>query len=261
MEQQGQNGRREMYILSLDNNRIFWILSIALLVLVFLFLLGYWIGQDNSGGDTQSSTRQQSRSVDDRLGSLRRMLDSRRMASVPAGGNLSGSPAGDLQKKAGTGTDAPDTVKKSSGDPGFKTDNMSPRERRELAMLKKDGGVPAVKKRTPKREIKKNKTRRRVVRKRSQPVARKRTRKRSVYSSRGKYAIQVASLGTSSGASRLRSRLSSRSFRAYISRATVNGKRYYRIKVGRFKSYSRARQVLASLKRTRYGRRSYIVTN
>lgn len=256
-QQQGQNGRREMYILSLDNNRIFWILSIALLVLVFLFLLGYWIGQDNSGGTPQQSTRQRRSSVDDRLGSLRRMLDSRRPAQTGMGGTLAGNTTGGMQQGSGDKIDTPSGVKKPATDPGFKTDTMSPRERRELAMLKKDAPKPIVKNNVSKRTVKQAPVRRSVVRK----TVRRRSPKRSVYSSRGKYAIQVASLGTSGGASRLRSRLASRSFRAFVSRATVNGKRYYRIKVGRFSSYSRARQVLASLKRTSYGRRSYIVTN
>ena len=38
--------KKDLYILSLDGGRMFWVVSISLLLLVFLFLLGYWIGHD-----------------------------------------------------------------------------------------------------------------------------------------------------------------------------------------------------------------------
>jgi len=245
-----------MYILSLDNNRIFWILSIALLVLVFLFLLGYWIGQDHSDTGLQSSIRHSNRSVDEHLGSLKRMLDGRR-AAVPSASLAGGRSAAMPQSRAGK-TAALQDGKKLVGALGLKADSLSPEEKRELTMLQKDAVRPLVKKTVV--PIKRVAARRRSARKIARQTRRVR-RGDSVYSPSGKYAIQVASLGSSGGASRLRGRLSSRSFRAYISRATVNGKRYYRIKVGRFSSYSKARQVLASLQRTSYGRGSYIVTN
>ena len=260
MEQQGQNGRKEMYILSLDNNRIFWILSIALLVLVFLFLLGYWIGQDNTGDSTQANNSQPiDRSVDARLGQV---FANRKLS-------ISQSTAGGNTVSKTSGIPATSTTDHSIGktDPVIKPDTLSPQHKKEWASLNKGKRTIPVKvdskpNITKKRRIKPV-VRKSVKRSVRRTVNRSTVRRRSssLYTSSGKYAIQVASLGTSGSASRLKSRLASRSFRAYISRATVNGKLYYRIKVGRFSTYTKARQVLASLKRTREGSRSYIVTN
>ena len=71
----------------------------------------------------------------------------------------------------------------------------------------------------------------------------------------------MASLANAGSANRLKSQLAGRRYRAFVSRAVINGKSFYRIKVGRFSTYASARRVLASLKQTSYGRGSYIITN
>ena len=144
MEQQGQNGRREMYILSLDNNRIFWILSIALLVLVFLFLLGYWIGHDNTapaGNDYRPASGVRN---GDQLTSLKKMLDDRNLSgTTPPPGN--GGVDGTQNRSGGDGTLAGGGDTKTdpaSGTPPLKTDGLTKQEKKELDALKQSAAPP-----------------------------------------------------------------------------------------------------------------------
>lgn len=249
MDEKGQNGRREMYVLSLDNNRIFWILSIALLVLVFLFLLGYWIGHDNSAPDPAGDRLASGRDNDDKLNSLKKMLDDRTLSQSPpvGGGGLaplqrSGDDLQDGKKEPAPGTDAKD--------PLLKRDGLSGQEKREFDSLKKkqddtlDPGQP--------REPVQKKTTAPQLR------VRKRTAKRTPaagmrYAADGRYSIQVASLATSGSAGTLRNNLEHRGFQARVNRVVVGGKQYYRVQVGQFRSHADARQALARLRSGGHG--------
>jgi len=45
--------KKDMYIISLDLTRVFWIIAISLFFLTFFFLFGYWLGSDSNYLDTQ----------------------------------------------------------------------------------------------------------------------------------------------------------------------------------------------------------------
>ena len=53
---------RNMYVLNLDGSRIFWILSIVLLLMTFVLLLGYWIGSDATVTAAEANGNQITRS-------------------------------------------------------------------------------------------------------------------------------------------------------------------------------------------------------
>jgi len=51
--QQQAQPKKDMYIISLDLTRVFWIIAISLFFLTFFFLFGYWLGSDSNYLDTQ----------------------------------------------------------------------------------------------------------------------------------------------------------------------------------------------------------------
>ena len=61
------------------------------------------------------------------------------------------------------------------------------------------------------------------------------------------YAVQVASLDTEEGAVEMVERLSGKGFRAYFTRASVNGRVYYRVRVGPFTGAVDAKRSLQEL--------------
>ena len=87
------------------------------------------------------------------------------------------------------------------------------------------------------------------------------TRRSSIYSAGGHYAIQVASVQGMKSAGSLKSRLQKRNYRTRIRTASVNGKRYYRVKVGNFQNYNSAKIILAKLRNSNDGKNSFIVKN
>lgn len=65
------------------------------------------------------------------------------------------------------------------------------------------------------------------------------------------WVIQVASVATREGAGELESKLRAGGFSAFVEKAEVNGKIYYRVRVGPEVDRARAEQTAASL-RTRF---------
>lgn len=256
MEQQTPRQHKEMYVLSLDNTRIIWVLSITLLVVVFLFLLGYWIGRDTTGSPgvpagSYAATGQNNGVADNsgtRLGQLQKKL------------TMMSSNSSTINYAAMTTPRHVDDLKTKLRN-GLKT----PREQKEFESLqgkkpkyteKQTAKVTTRAVKAPASVDKSSATRKKTV------VQKKTVRRASrIYSTSGKYSIQVASLTRSGSAAQLKKKLKQKQFRSYVAPAKVNGKQYYRIKVGRFRDIATARKVLVKLKAIPYGKGSYIVTN
>lgn len=257
MEQQVPKQHKEMYVLSLDNARIIWVLSITLLVVVFLFLLGYWIGRDTTGNPGIPADNYLSRAKDSNLpGAGRQDLDG-------------------LQKKMAMMANPSSQTNYASMTTAVRADDLktrlqgqlkTPLEQKEFESLR--GKKPVYTERQTKHvttgkgaapQARRTPVVKTAARSKNTGSASKGTSK--VYVPTGKYAIQVASLSQSGSAHQLRNRLSRQHFRSFVSSALVNGKKYYRIKVGRFRNYQSAQQILAKLKATSFGKNSFIVTN
>lgn len=266
MQVQGDSPKKQMYILSLDNGRIAWILAIALLVLVFLFLLGYWIGHDTTDNSWDARLGKGDKRTNRELALLKKELDGDPLARDPDRIRMLDDSDGNPKKKELFQRGGDKETARSSGKQESR-ENMrnklkSPREVKEFESLQ--GKKARATRKTVRKVARKRPSRaQRKVRKTSPSRRRvsKPAPKRQVATSSGKYAIQVASLRTRSTAERVQRRLSSRSYNAYVVPATVDGKTYYRIKVGKFRNMDRARSALDKLRGSQLGKNSYIVTD
>jgi len=260
--EQKQSTKRAMYILSLDNNRIFWIGSISVLIFVFLFLLGYWIGNDKVGSNETKTFLSKVETSSNSLDSLKvamNKFNSNKQANI----TTANDPDSEFKTKVKRDKDTVSSI--------ITGKQVTTQKNDEYAMLKKDKPVSinrvvspvivqkiVVKKRTiaPKPKV--------VVARKSltqRTVVKSRTTTNSVYSSAGRYAIQVASVQGMKSADNLKTRLQKRNFRARIRIANVKGKKYYRVKVGNFQKYTTAQIILAKLRNINDGKDSFIVKN
>ncbi len=259
MEEQTQT-KKEMYILSLDNSRIAWILSIVVMVMVFLFLLGYWVGRDT---EEKIVTKPGSKTTNSTLQSLKNELSlvntNIQTKTITPNSDIIRKNKPDLKK---------DLIIKDNTAKSFN----SKTEKNEFDSLGGKSGNPNLKMNNYKKDriyVKKTVRKRvkKTVRKRYTRIRRKNKRKRYTsaarlrYSSRGKYSIQIASHTGKKSANYVIRQLKRKRYRAYLSKKKVKGRSYFRIKVGNFKNYASAKIALRKLKTSRLGRESYITVN
>lgn len=69
----------------------------------------------------------------------------------------------------------------------------------------------------------------------------------------GNFTVQVSSLASRGDADRIAQRLSSAGFDAYVAEGTVNGRTWYRVRVGRYATSAEAQEVAAKLRGTEDG--------
>lgn len=269
--QQLQSGARterkkDLYILSLDGGRVFWVVSIALLVLVFLFLLGYWIGHDTVPA-RQGTTLDQplaengvpremvSRGdlVPRDMASLKRDLERIGQAQPATGDDrataLTEPASGDRKDEGSESLRTASRTGRESEKPRIdETALTSKSEKREFETLRTK----------PKKQATQQvrETAAGSAKKSSQQVKGAAPRETGAA---GKYLVQVASFSSRAGAESLVRRLQDKHYQASIVTSTVQGKEYFRVRVGGYESYDAASRVVANLKGSGDGSGSYIV--
>jgi len=234
---------------------VFWVVSIALLVLVFLFLLGYWIGHDTVQAGRIAASDPAGSAAPGDLATLKRDLQ---LAGQ-------GRPVVGLDDRMATPGDATPTDKK---DPLLADDKSGTRVQNEQDTEKPRIDETRLTSKSEKREFevlrtksKKSPGTTKVAGTPTQPKAARTARPAAPRETRveGKYQVQVASFGTRSAAESLASRLKGKDYQAAIVSSTVNGKAFYRVRVGGYDSYDAASRVVANLKSSGDGAGSYIV--
>jgi len=249
--------KKDLYILSLDGGRVFWVVSIALLVLVFLFLLGYWIGHDTvqAGRIAASETGAAGTSAPGDLATLKRDLQLAGQGRSVAG----------LDERVMTPGDSAPTDKK---DPLLQDDKVGTRVQGEQEAEKPRIDETRLTSKSEKREFEVLRTKSKkssgttqtagtTTQHKSQRTARPAAPRETRVD--GKYQVQVASFATRSAAESLVSRLKGKQYQTAIVSSTVNGKDFYRVRVGGYDSYDEASRVVANLKSSGDGAGSYIV--
>ena len=280
--------KKPMYILSLDNSRIIWLISIATLVFVFLFLLGYWIGRDTSDTGVQQVASERTAFQDDLLALQREMQlgsgmqsshdplisSARPDSGVPGSGALSSmersgeSDSRELRPQDFASADEQREFESLLSASGASSASRPAREPSSSATASasqsaapSSSGSTASSAATPSPSPSPAKSTSSQT-----PAAQSQSSAPAVSgtdaaSSTGRFAVQVASLGTRNSADRLADTLKAEGYRAYVSPATVSGKQYFRVKVGNYDSYRTAKQQMERLRGLDAGRESFVVEN
>lgn len=236
--------RKELYILSLDSGRLFWVVVISLLVLAFLFLLGYWIGHDTvtAGmsvfGDARGNT-----------GANALQSELERIGQQNTGDGAQDARRSDNALLAQPGEDEKPLVSNES----FVTKT----EKNEFEALKQPKPIaPAVPKQTAAASPKPSAPK---------PAAKKEASgagtaaKTQTAKTDGKYLVQVASLSSRTSAENLSKTLEKKQYTTTIMETVVNGKDYYRVRVGGFASYDAAANAMRAIQDSGDGKGCYIV--
>jgi hypothetical protein len=241
---------KQLYVLNLDGSRIFWILSIVLLLMTFVLLLGYWIGSDASTSTPVSAAQRtasaairenispSSVAAENRSGV--RITEERTAASqTPDASAGNGVPQSENTSRTSSAAPNPsvteerilDTENAGRRENGSNTPVASTRRRiaRNLGFLRRRRGID--------------------------------TSGSDKYMTRSKpYAIQIATHTSYRTASAVRKSLRKKRFPAYIFlHKTASGKKFYKIRVGTFSSRSLAMKYIEKVKKISLGRRSIIV--
>lgn len=206
---------KEYYQVNLDMGRIFWIVFILGLVIIGIFVLGFYIGGSNKKGEKVAK------------GILRETakVESGKTAEKESSQKSPQISIEDLfsEEKTSAKEEAPPSTERSK--------NVS----EPISELKSS------KKTYPSSVSKKTSvSRKNVYRKKSHPAS-------SITA--GKYYIQVASFSKMENAVKLKKRLEKNLYKVKILEATVNGKKYYRVRVGPFQSKQVAKNTMISMKR------------
>jgi cell division septation protein DedD len=250
--------KKDIYILSLDNGRLFWVVVISLLVLVFLFLLGYWIGHDTVAAMPDQYARNAPGYGDmpqQSGGTLRNELDRISFASGDRG--VSGGNQRDAAADSGllAGLNVNEGEKPRIESEGFTT-KAEKNEFEAIKASKPPAAAPAKKPvvSTPPAAVAAS----------PKPAAKSeeaapRAPQDTGKSTSGKYMVQVASLSSRSSAENLVKTLEGKQYSASIMTTVVNGKEFFRVRVGGYDDYDAAERVVNNLRNSGDGSGSYIV--
>jgi len=259
-----QAGRKkELYILSLDSGRLFWVVVISLLVLAFLFLLGYWIGHDTvSAGaniyardpgfdDARGNTGAHSlRSELDRIGQLDRGIAGNGVNGVNGVNDVKEGGLGGTTLIVQVGED-----EKSPVNGAFTESFATKTEKNEFDTLKQSKTASPVHKQQQQTAAASSPKPSTVVKKSESGTA----ALSPAAKMDGKYLVQVASLSSRTSAENLSKNLAKKQYQPSIMETVVNGKDYFRVRVGGYESYDAAARALRSLQDSGEGSGCYIV--
>ena len=254
--------KKELYILSLDNGRIFWVVAIGLLVLVFLFLLGYWIGHDTvPPGQTEAA-----RTLADDGAGPARDVGTLKKELERLGSQQTASLDGLAEKGRDKGAAGPDDTTAEGAKDGTAArqgDAEKPRidgealtsksEKKEFETLR--GQKTSARRTAAKETARTAATAKRTASQARAAAPRETTRE----TSGGKYLVQVASFGNRASADSLVRSLERKQYHVSLAESKVDGKEYYRVRVGGYETFEGAARALGTLRATSEGRGSYIV--
>jgi len=265
-EQQKPVKEKSVYLLHLDAPRIIIICSVVIGIVIVTFLLGMNLSGDKSTSSIASRENTllppglEDGSFNSQTGESS-LLDSSSNPLILDQDKENMLMPGD--EKDSTGMDQK-AKGKSIADSGEDTEDTEDILNREVI----EHVVPP-KKREPVKQTKTQKKTTRVTRSEKPEKTAKKKKVVEVSNShkkpthkvipRGQYVIQVASFDTTSKASNEVGRLKRLRFDAFIDRARVNGKTFYRVRIGPIPSKTRAISMLQNIQDMQRYRTSYMV--
>ncbi len=220
-----------MYVLNLDAGRVFWLAIILVLLLILAFLSGYLIGKKRALKEISSLEEQGKLAVE-------KVLNSDEDLSEYEFYNLSLN--SQKEKNLPSSPEKYNQEKILEEKPEVYKDTEKNEEKEIFKRL--------TEKTTPSDTCEKYKS----ISKEREVIKNKATLFREFY-------VQVASCRDKSNAYSIRNKLVREEYPVVINKSVVNGKVFYRVKVGPFKSLTLARKVLAMLKAKKEYRNSFIV--
>ncbi len=259
---------RNMYVLNLDGSRIFWILSIVLLLMTFVLLLGYWIGSDATVTAAEANGSQITRSGVITTPTQTAPAQTTRSAERSSQTTITEEPisrnaAGDsrsivdtTQPEPRNSTATPDTAStRNNEQPSAGHSNSAENTEQTAGNSTESESAEA--------ESSTNTTRNNIA----QRVRRLRTRRGidtvgsdKFMTTSKPFSIQIATHFSLRMAMSVKKQLRNKNHSAYIfMHNSSSGKKFYKIRVGAFSSREGAKKYLALLKRNGLGKRSIIV--
>jgi len=228
---ENRNEFREMFVLNLDNSSIFWISLVLFFIIVLFFFAGFFIGRkimQNHAGPEQTV----------------RTSNLYESAKPIANTNDNFEFYHVLNEEKLTKADITHSIPRSK------------LEKRKIASVPKEKPI-VVEHKFPKKQTKIEKTKKTYVKKsvkrvratsysKKTPITTGLTHRKTHKTH--PYAVQVSSCLNSAAAQSVKGQLNKKGFPAYIVRAKINHKLFYRIRVGPFSSKQAA---LKSLRRLR----------
>lgn len=255
---------KSVYLLHLDTPRIIIICSVVAGIMIVTFLLGMHFTGDKGSSSmaSQEETLLPPGLGDGSMNSLQgesSLLDSSSNPLI-----LDQDKENLLMPQSNKDSDIPGTLK---SDKDLADNSTNPDETEDVLnreVIEKVVPPKKIEKAEPKKKSKKM-----VQAKRSNPEPEKKKKVVEVSSShkhprhtvvpKGQYVIQVASFDTSAKASKEVGRLKHLRFDAFVDRARVNGKTFYRVRIGPIPSKVRAISMLNDIQDIERYRTSYMV--
>ena len=219
---------KEYYQINLDMGRIFWIVFILGLVVIGIFVLGFYIG----GGSKKSS------------GLFGNGKNSLQEPASGAGKELNGMKAAgsgekrlqnEGQKERGSEEISIEDLFKSNE---IEIESAGKEQRAEVSVSSVEKNVSPVKTRSISKSAVSEK-----VKKSSYAV------KKSAKKITGNYYIQVASFKNKNNALALKKRLEKDLYKVKIEERVINGVKYYRVRVGPFPTKNMAKNTMIAMKK------------
>jgi len=214
--------------LKLDDEKIVWAGAIFVFFGVFVFLIGYWLGKS-----TMRSVRSNNEQY---LAKIEKTLEQKQLENTPAVPDQEGA----------VDSAVPET--EASPQPDVKIPESAKEDAPIVAPPIND---PVIEKKPVHKNVEK-KTLKKTVHNEKKPL-------KQIADQKGDYTLQVSAHTRMEKARFVESRLRAKGLQAYIVESMVNGKRYFRVRVGKFDSKNQAKKALAKIKKTTLGKDSYMI--
>lgn len=238
---ENRNEFREMFVLNLDNSSIFWISLVLFFIIVLFFFAGFFIGRKIMEKPAGLEPTVRTSNLYENSKPIANTNDNFEFYHV-------------LNEEKLTKADITHSIPRSKI------------EKRKTSSVKKENPI-VVEHKYPKTQTKVKKVKKTYVKK-SVKMTKKRSTTRKTPITTGlthrkthkthPYAVQVSSCLSSAAALSVKNQLKKIGFSAYIVRAKINHKLFYRIRVGPFSSKESALKSLRRLRSLSHYSGSYI---
>lgn len=228
-----------MYVLNLDNSRLFWISVVFLLIFGLCFAIGLYFGKSLLGG--MGRTSQTSNQAESERGVRFDTFMLNRITTETQNREFEFYQV--LPKDKLTKEDIVHSIPKEEPPKSQAVEDDEFEKKAVIATENDDSRVKTTVE--PKTKA--------VVVKKTQPVRKESVKIISSYddshlTASRPYTIQVASYQHQTVAENMKNRLAGKKMTSYVVRAKVNGKLYFRVRVGPFSSKAKAQEVLRQVR-------------
>ncbi len=246
------NKSYQMYVLNLDNSRIFWLSLVFLLIFGLCFAIGLFFGRQFISGKSISSGQSSGSSSVDAKDVRFDTFMLNRMTQETQNQNFEFYQV--LPKDKLTSEDIAHSIPNNNPpkSQAVETDDQD----KSVGVAKENDSSDVLS--TTEKKTKKSVIRDSAVKKQKVKIVS--SYDDSVLTSSKPYSVQVASYLHQNVADSVKARLASRKMNAYVIKAKVNGKLYFRVRVGPFSAKEKASEALHTVRDGMGYSASYICT-